>query len=200
MDKIGDEALLERAVALTAEAVELVDRIDLTSHFKAFGDPVVIGSAISGLMVTRDLDVMFTAPKATPFEVFVALAGISGDGRLLTADFRDERGDRRPTSTITDERLYVVGEYLLGAQIWKVEITIWLHAVDRPHRAAAEALRNVSAEQRLAILRIKDHWQHSPSYPYVVSGMDVYAAVLEHDVRTSNEFSSYLRARDLPTQ
>lgn len=200
MDKVEGETLLARAAALTAEAVELVDSIDLTSNFKAFGDPVVIGSAISGLMVTRDLDVMFTAPTATQSEVFVALAGISGDGRLLTADFRDERDDRRPAEAITDERFYVVGEYLLGEQVWKVDISIWLHLVDRPHRAAAEALRNVSAEQRLAILHIKDHWQRSPNYPYVVSGMDVYMAVLECDVRTPEEFSSYLRAKNLPPE
>ncbi|WP_163509212.1 hypothetical protein [Fodinicola acaciae] len=200
MDKISDQALLARADSLTAEAAEVVRAVDFSGHFNVFGDPVVIGSAVSGLMVTRDLDVMFTAPYVTTAEVFVALAGISGDGRLLAADFRDERGDRRPGPAITDERFYVVGEYLHGGRLWKIDITIWLHIVDRPHRHAAEALRNASPEQRLAILRIKDRWRHSVNYPYAVSGTDVYTAVLDHGVRTDEEFSSYLRERNLPTE
>jgi hypothetical protein len=38
----------------------------------------------------------------------------------------------------------------------------------------------------------------SPHYPERVGGVDVYAAVLEHGVRTPEEFSAHLRDRGLP--
>ncbi|GAA0995597.1 hypothetical protein GCM10009555_089930 [Acrocarpospora macrocephala] len=80
-----------------------------------------------------------------------------------------------------------------------MDITIWLHAVDRPTLAEAERLaRHVTPEQRMAILRLKHLWRRSPHYPYRVGGTDVYDAVLEHDVRSPEEFSTYLRLRGLP--
>ena len=47
---------------------------------------------------------------------------------------------------------------------------------------------------RLAILRIKDAWHKRPDYPEVVGGFEVYEAVLEHGVRTAEEFEGYLGA------
>ena len=42
-------------------------------------------------------------------------------------------------------------------------------------------------------------WQRVSSYPDQVSGMDIYDAVLEHSVRTPDQFDSYLRRRGLLT-
>jgi hypothetical protein len=56
-----------------------------------------------------------------------------------------------------------------------------------------------SAALRIAILWIKDVWHRMPSYPDQVSGMDIYDAVLEHGVRTPEQFGRYLRQRGLPT-
>jgi hypothetical protein len=60
-------------------------------------------------------------------------------------------------------------------------------------------MRRLTPETRLAILWIKDAWYRHPSYPDVVSGMDIYKAVLEHGVRTPEQFGSYLSRRGLPT-
>jgi hypothetical protein len=55
--------------------------------------------------------------------------------------------------------------------------------------------RRLTDETRLAILWIKDVWHRRPTYPYEVGGVDVYDAVLEHGVRTPDEFAAHLRAR-----
>ncbi|WP_406050037.1 hypothetical protein [Kribbella sp. NBC_00889] len=158
-------SLVERAVALQGEARQLADRLDLPTAFP--WRAVVIGSALSGLMVVRDLDVMFDAPDATASRVLEGLAILARRVELRSVDFRDERDDRRPTPAITDERLYAV----LHTDSWKIDLTFWLHVVDRPHVGDAQRLRNCTAEQRRTILRLKQECPEADSSA-------VYSAVL----------------------
>ena len=177
--------LLAHAEALQAEALDVLRKLDLERAFPSLGPPLLIGSARSGVMVLRDLDVMFTAPAATASEVLAGLADIAERVELLSVDFRDERGERRPTPRLTDERFYAVLEYA----DWKVELTIWLHAVDRPHVADALRVAAATIEQKEAILRLKSTY---PGYPEVIGGSDVYPAVLDHGVRSTEELGEYL--------
>ena len=171
-----DAELLQRARALQAEAVDLLVRLDLEAAFPGFGAAEPVGSVASGLMVWRDLDVVFSAPHATAAAVFEGLARLAARPGLLAVDFRDERGERRPTERPADERYYLVCSCQGPSGRWKVDITVWLHAVDRPHRIEAERLRDAPLDQRLAILRLKDLWHRSPQYPDQVGGVDVYTA------------------------
>jgi hypothetical protein len=142
-------SLVERAQALQAEAQQLFTRLDLPTAFR--WQPVLIGSALSGLMVVRDLDVMFDAPDATASTILTGLTTLAQRVDLQTVDFRDERGDRRPTPAITDERFYAV----LHTETWKIDLTFWLHVVDRPHVTDALRLRNATDDQRRQILHLK---------------------------------------------
>jgi hypothetical protein len=177
--------LLAHAEALQAEALDILRNLDLERAFPSFGPPLLIGSARSGLMVLRDLDVMFTAPDATASEVLAGLADIAQRVELLSVDFRDERADRRPTPQLTDERFYAVLQYAN----WKIELTIWLHAVDRPHVADALRVAAATIDQKNAILRLKATY---PGYPDAVGGSDIYPAVLDHGVRSTGELTAYL--------
>jgi hypothetical protein len=193
---LSDAELLARAARLQAEAAQVLAAADLAGAFAGVGQVEAIGSYVSGLMVWRDLDVMITAPAATASTVLAAVARLAAGGRLLRADFRDERGARRPTPARTDERYYVVCRYEGPAGLWKIDITVWLHSTERPQVAEARHLASISPEQRLAILGIKEVWHRQPSYPDQVSGIDVYTAVLDDDIRTPEEFAAWLVTRD----
>jgi hypothetical protein len=176
--------LIARAEALQAEAHDVLRKLELEQAFPSFGPPLLIGSARSGLMVLRDLDVMFSAPEATASEVLAGIADIAARVELLSADFRDERGDRRPTPQLTDERFYAVLQYA-G---WKVELTIWLHVLERPHVADAVRVAAATVEEKAAILRLKSTY---PGYPDAVGGSDIYPAVLDHGVRSTEDLAAY---------
>jgi hypothetical protein len=169
--------LTVRAAALQADALRLFDRLDLATAFPTCGPPQLVSSARSGLMVLRDLDVMFDAPGVDAATVLHGLAELAGRCELLSVDFHDERGDRRPTPNLTDERFYAV----LTVGDWKVDLTFWIHVVERPQVAEALRLREITDEERQAILRLK---AECPGYPELIGGTDIYAAVLEHGVRT----------------
>ncbi|RZT12834.1 hypothetical protein EV649_7202 [Kribbella sp. VKM Ac-2569] len=158
-------SLVERAQSLQAEAQELYQLLDLGAAFP--WKPVLIGSALSGLMVDRDLDVMFDAPDATAATVLAGLTTLAQRVELRSVHMQDEREDRRPTPAITDERFYAV----LHTQAWKIDLTFWLHVVERPHVADALRLRDASDSQRLEILQLKDANSERDSSA-------IYAAVL----------------------
>ena len=58
--------------------------------------------------------------------------------------------------------------------------------------------QKLTPETRLIILRIKDMWWKHPSYRQEVSSVDIYDAVLQHGVRTLDEFDQYLVERGKP--
>jgi hypothetical protein len=181
--------LAARAESLQTEALDVLRALELETAFPIFGPPQLVGSALSGLMTYRDLDVTFTAPTATASEVLRGLAVIATRPGLLAADFRDERADRRPTPSLTDERFYAVLRYAAPAGLWKVDLTFWLHTTPRPHAADAERLRAATPVEKQAILHLKDE---CPTYPDEVGGTDIYTAVLDHDVRTLTELQNHL--------
>lgn len=158
-------SLVDQAQALQAEAQSLFTQLDLGTAFP--WQPILIGSALSGLMVDRDLDIMFDAPDATATTVLTGLTTLTQRVDLRNIDFYDERADRRPTPAITDERFYAV----LHTDTWKIDLTFWLHVADRPHVSDALRLRDAPADQRLTILRLK---AAGPD----LSSSDIYRAVL----------------------
>jgi hypothetical protein len=182
--------LVARAEALQAEAQEVLALLDLETAFPSFGPAQLIGSALSGLMAWRDLDVMFTAPTATAADVLAGLAVIARRPGLLAVDFRDERADRRPTPQKTDERFYAVLRYEGPQGLWKVDLTFWLHAITRPQVPDATALQAITPEQKQTILHLKNT---TPGYPDEIAGNDIYTAVLTHNIRTPTELAQHLQ-------
>jgi hypothetical protein len=188
---MGDAELIERQAALQAEAGEVLGT--LGPLFDGVGTPMPTGSLVSGLMVWRDLDVMLLGgPAFAPRDVVALLGRAVEMPGVAGFDYADERGARSPTGERRDERYHVA----LRLDEWRVDLSIWLHDdhanVTAYHRELAVTLTDA---QRLTILRIKDAWHRRPEYPDEVGGIDVYTAVLEHGVRTPEEFGAYLAGR-----
>jgi hypothetical protein len=191
-----DEDLDARQAALQAEAAAILSELDLQASLTDVGPVLLAGSFVSGLMVWPELDVMVCAsPTFTPAAVlrllrrFVDLPGVVG------FDYRDERGPRSPTGTARDERYQVVIALARNDRRWRIDLTIWLNDPHSNVTAWHEALRDtVTAEQRSAILRIKDVWHRLPGYPDSVGGLQIYQAVLDDGIRSPQQFAGWLAA------
>ena len=82
---------------------------------------------------------------------------------------------------------------------WKIDVSLWSPESPRgPLTHTQELRKRLTPETRLAILWIKDVWHRTSYYPDRVSGRDIYDAVVEHGVRTPEQFGRYLRRRGLP--
>jgi hypothetical protein len=61
-----------------------------------------------------------------------------------------------------------------------------------------EARRVLAAEQRSAVLRIKDNWYRQAAYPHQVGGRQIYTAVIDNGIRTPDQFAAWLAQHGLP--
>ena len=182
---MGDADLIARQAALQRSGAGLLARL------APLGPLMPTGSFVSGLMVWPDLDVMLLGgPSFGPHDVLALLGRVVDMPGLTAFACTDERGERSPTGERRDERFHVA----LRAGEWQVDLSVWLHDdhanVTAYHRHLAASLTD---EQRLTILRIKDAWHRRPEYPDEVGGSDVYTAVLDHGVRTPEQFGAWLR-------
>jgi hypothetical protein len=190
----ADQKLLARQSALQAEAALLLDELDLAHRLHPAGPVLFTGSYVSGLMCWRDLDVMVhVGPSFTPHDVLLLLDSFVDVPGLVGFEYHDQRGERSPTGEVRDERYHLPVTVAREAGSWRVDLTLWLHD---PHVNVAqwhESLREtITDEQRLAVLRIKEVWHRRPDYPDEVGGTDIYTAVLDHDVRTPDQFGAWL--------
>jgi len=188
----SDEALARRQAELQAEAAEVLEELD-----GYIGPLLATGSYVSGLMCWRDLDIMMLAgPDFAPDDVLRLLQRVVGIPGVVGFGYRDERGPRSPTGQVRDERYHVPIALLRGNGEWRIDLSLWLHDVHANVTAWHEALRDrITAEQRAAVLRVKDVWHRLPSYPDEVGGLDIYTAVVGEGVRTPEEFGGWLAAR-----
>jgi hypothetical protein len=206
MNEIGvsppasDEDLLARQAALQAEAAAILADLDLAAIVADVGPMLLAGSYVSGLMCWPDLDVMvFTGADFAPRDVLRLLQRIIDRPGIVGFDYRDERGARSPTGATRDERYHLVIEVARSGRTWRIDLTLWLNDPHANVTAWHESLRHsVTADQRSAILRIKDVWCRLPSYPDRVSGLQIYRAVLDDGVRTPGEFAAWLAAHGYP--
>jgi hypothetical protein len=191
-----DQDLLERGAALQAEAHDVLTELDLERTLSDFGPPLFAGSFVSGLMTWRDLDIMFLGgPTLSPSQLLEGLGKLVLVPGVVGLNYVDERGDRSPTGEARDERYHVVATYLRPGSSWRLDLTVWLH--DHHENVAAwhqTMSQTLTAEHRIDILRIKDSWCGRAEYPDEVSGFEIYTAVLEHGVRTPEQFAAWLAA------
>ena len=195
-------ALLRRAAALQEEAAQVMKNLDLLPMLGRFGIVEHVGSSVSGLMVWRDIDFSVRCRELTAERAWDGLRPLLTHPRLVRMNYRDETGGRSPGGNPDDQRHYFVSYYETEAgDEWKIDISLWLSDVERTQLAELDDLRRrLTDETRLTILWIKDVWHRLPTYPYQVGGFEVYDAVLDHGVRTPDDFDAYLRQRGLPTR
>jgi hypothetical protein len=193
--------LLERQDALQAEADRLVDRLDLPAMLSRAGRFERLGSSVSGLMVWRDLDLGASCGRLSPEQAWETMLPLATHPRTTRLDYRNETGRLTPPELQGYGRYYFVMRHVTDVDDeWKIDVSLWSpEAPPGPLAHPEELRRRLTPKTRLAILWIKDVWHRVPSYPDRVSGMDVYDAVLEHGVRTPEQFGRHLRRRGLPT-
>jgi hypothetical protein len=193
--------LLERQDALQREANQLVESLDLPTVLGRAGRFERLGSSVSGLMVWRDLDLGVSCEALGPERARETMVPLAAHPRTTRLYYRKEIGILAPPELRGYGRYYFVARHQTEAgREWKIDVSLWSpESPPGPLAHAEELMRRLTPETRLAILWIKDAWYRLPSYPDVVSGMDIYEAVLEQGVRTPEQFGSYLSRRGLPT-
>lgn len=199
LTKAYAEELLSRQDALQAEAYQLIKDTDLLTMLAHAGTPEHVGSSAAGLMVWRDLDFNVLSAHASPELAFETLQPLLASAHITKMQYFNETGIYAPTELNGDERYYFVIYYqTVPGQEWKIDISFWCSDAPRGQLPYLKYLaQHLTDEKRLAILWIKDIWHRSPIYNDKIGGIDIYTAVLEHNVRTPTQFERYLLKQGL---
>jgi hypothetical protein len=171
---------------IRAEADRLLDA-GLRSLLERFGEVHIIGSYVLELMTWRDLDIHVVREplETTPFFDL---------GRRLAALLRPHRMHFRDETVVRTAGLprglywgVYLGDERQGA--WKIDIWATSRADFEPSRRySARLLERLTPHTRETILAIKSACWQDPDYRRGFSSADIYDAVLDHGVKTADEF------------
>jgi hypothetical protein len=189
--------LLARQRALQAEAEQIRARLDLGRVLGSVGDPVVVGSAAMGLMTWRDLDITVVCPSLDKRQVLGIATELAGHQDVKALQYRNDTGRWNQEPEKYPDGLYL-GLCYHPPELPEWKLDLWF--VDDPARQPDLGhLRTLSErltdDARLAILRIKTLWSARPQYGTSVRSWDIYTAVLDHGVRSTDEFDRWLTSK-----
>ena len=176
--------------------------LDLPALLARAGRPVRVGNSVLGLMAWRDLDFNVLCRDLDADRVFETIRPLAAHPRIKQLRYSNERGRFNATGLPQDEGYYWGVRYHTEAgDEWKLDLWFLPETAPRPEFAhLANILPRLTPETRLAILWIKDIWHRLPAYRGRVLSIDIYDAVLEHNIRTPVEFDRYLRERGKPAR
>lgn len=195
------EQLLQRQAMLQNEAQTVVKELDLVPLLSNAGTVRLHGSSVLGLMTWRDIDISVSSPRLSIERAYEAMVPLLTHPHVKQVRYLNESGSFNPTGLPRDERYFFMVMYDSGAESnWKIDISFWLEEGVRSEPIHDMIEQKLTPETCLIILRIKEVWWRQPSYRQEVSSVDIYDAVLQHGIRTLEEFDHYLIERGKPTR
>jgi hypothetical protein len=185
--------LLARQRALQTEAEHVRAQLDLAQVPGAVDDPVLVGSAALGLMAWRDIDITVVCPSLEGRVIAVA-AELAVHQDVKAMQYRDDSGRWNQDPEKCPDGLYIGLRYHPAVlPEWKLDLWFVDDPARQPDLAHLRTLPGrLTDDARLAILRIKTLWSARPQYGVSVRSWDIYTAVLDHNVRDTDEFARWL--------
>ena len=169
---------------LAAAAAAVRADLALDVVLGAVGEPHLVGSAALGLMVRPDLDITVVCEALDVSVLWCAATDVVAHPRVRRLTFRNDSGH-----WLTDPEKYPDGiywgiDYRDGHLEWNIDVWFVADAARQPDlRHVREIAARLTPETRQAILDIKRALPGVPS-------IDIYTAVLDRGVRTSEELVS----------
>jgi hypothetical protein len=178
-----------------AEAAELVRAdLELDDVLAGLGEPHLVGSAALGLMVWPDLDITVVCQALDIAELSRAAVVLVSHPRVRQLTLRNDSGAWNSDPEKYPDGVYWGIDYRDGHRTWNIDVWFVSDAERQPDlRHVGELAARLTPETRRAILDIKRAWVDRPEFGKTVRSFDIYTAVLDGGVRTSEEFDRSLR-------
>jgi len=186
--------LLARQRALQTEAEQVRGQLDLARVLGAVGDPVLVGSAALGLMAWRDIDITVVCSSLDQGQVLAVATGLAAHQDVKAMQYRDDSGCWNQAPEKYPDGLYIGLRYHPPVlPEWKLDLWFVDDPARQPDLAHLRTLpERLTDDARIAILRIKTLWSTRPQYGASVRSWDIYTAVLDHNIRDTDEFARWL--------
>ena len=184
-------SLFEKQKSIQEMAFKVVKELNLEKILGKYGEFVLVGSVVYGLMTWRDVDMDLRLPDIPTdkqyFELVSSIFPLLGIKKLTLVDDRKMEDKDRPRS------MYLGIKYEDNDKnIWKIDIRI-LSKEDVTTDVIADLISSKATnENKETILRIKSQVHDNPNYHKKFSSVDIYEAVLNSGVNDLEQFKEYL--------
>jgi hypothetical protein len=191
-----DKELLERAEKLQEEAATIIEKLDVLEILGRISEPEIVGSTKNGLMVLPDIDIHaymqeVDLPKvAQLLPVFAIMPTIQ---KVQFNNYRELRRDHRKDRINFPHGYYVGLRSIQPSGEWKIDM--WFGEKGTIGDFDEAELEQLTDEQRLVILRLKETLKTEKGYRDGIISTDFYKAVLYHGVKDPGDFFQYLEKR-----
>lgn len=180
-------ALFEQQRRLQSEAAAVIMDLRLLDVLRIAGVPKLVGSLATGLMVWRDIDCTVVCEQLDMSVAATVASRLLEHPRVRSVQIRNDTGRWNEDPATYPDGLFLGVDYR-SDEHW--ELDIWF--VDEPQRQPdlqhTEWLgERLTDDTRASILELKHHLHGTPEY----SSYRICQAVLEHDVRSVEEFESW---------
>ena len=186
---------MEKSAVLKREADKLLADSGLLALLAEYGEVHLTGSYSYDLLTWRDIDiclVLITLRAEIILDIAKRVAAIPHIGSMY---YRNEYVMR--TRGNPEAFFLCVDFYLPGDIKWKVDILVADDAeVQRVLQAGRAMADRLISETREAIVRIKTVICRRPGYRMKFGSRTVYEAVLDHGIRTVEEWDAWYRKKD----
>lgn len=185
-----------QAKKLQKEAKYILDFLGLIKILKEISEPKVVGSAVNGLMVAKDIDIHACVKEydvQKVVSILPRLALLPTIQKVQFNNYRELRRDYRKDRVNFPHAYYIGLRSLQPFGEWKIDI--WFAKEGDVDEFDDPRLQNLLDEQREAILKLKEAWYVKDGYRDDVVSVDFYKAVLDFGARTEKDFERYLQAK-----
>lgn len=195
--------LEQKQQQLQTQAQEVLEKLGLLTLLSRYGEPHIVGSMELGLMTWRDIDIEIIAPDLSKDSIAeIAAELIKQVHHRIDFGVIDNRGQdnpKLPRSIYLGLKYFgedIKPEEMLGSseKAWKIDLHFVLPEDSQGITKTRELKDKLTPEKRQAILQIKEVIATNPKYRKEVFSMDIYQAVLDHNVTDLGGFEKYLQA------
>lgn len=188
--------LIAQANQLQQKAQLILDQLGFINILKEISKPKIVGSAATGLMIIKDIDIYAYVKEydiGKILNLLPKLALLPTIRKVQFNNYREFRKDERQDRIGFPHGYYIGLRSVQGSDEWKIDI--WFIKEDEDRSFNDPRLRNLSDEQRATILQLKRLWLTENGYRDGVLSIDFYQAVLDLGVRTEKDFERYLKTK-----
>lgn len=190
---LNKNQLKDRQSWLQDQAQDLLATYHLPEILSTVGQPQLVGSVAYQLMVWPDVDYeVLTDDRPNPEQALRIVKSLLETG-ITKVNIVDHR---QSTSSNIPHGIYIGPDVVHQDLKWQIDI--WLiekNEAEQRRRPISQLMSRLTDQHREIILALKQYAAASDRYHRGVSSVDLYTAVVQHNVTTIDQFNTYLQNR-----
>ena len=184
------DKLLKQQEELQKEGKKVLDQLGIIKILSKYGNPQIVGSFETGLMVWRDIDIELVK-EIDDKDYWKAVDELFYDNsKLKYLTLINFKNSKNP---MTPKGFYIGIKCWLENKEWKIDVWFIPPRLKGSENMNEWVKNRLTDENKKIILQIRNQIHKSQKYRKEIFSTDVYRAVIENRVNNLEGFKEYLK-------